>query len=477
VAWSWELDPGYADTVGDRPAADSAVILSAVHLIDLPPAQTRQLPDIRLDHAIGSWQAALRPYRAERERAGKPGGAIHPPPEWARLPHSWYQIQLSSSAGERRLRFEDLPELARQCKDNGVSVLHVIGWNDGGQDRGNPSHDPDPDLGGAGSLSSAIARCQDLGVRVVLFTKFTWADRSTDRFRSELCRSAVRDPYGDYYVGPAYQYLTPHQLLDVTPRRLIPMCFLDEHYLRICEQEFDKVLATGADGMLFDEAMHHTPALVCYDAGHGHAPGSSVYAGDAVLAQRLSSRIPPGREFLFGAETIYEQLQPFYHLSYIRSHYTDHVPLHRFVSPRLRMLTTVSGFDDRNQINQALTYGYLLCYEPYHFKGMLADMPLTTAYGRRAEELRLELADVLWDGTYLGDAPLAAQPTARPREIASATWVSASGARVYLVANYGVAPVSVRIAAEVTESRTVETSWQQAAPDITIPPRSLSLVR
>ena len=35
---------------------------------------------------------------------------------------------------------------------------------------------------------------------------------------------AIRNPRGDYYTGPAYEYLTPHQLLGVTSRRLIPMC-------------------------------------------------------------------------------------------------------------------------------------------------------------------------------------------------------------------------------------------------------------
>lgn len=471
VVWSWELDPGYADTIGDRAPSDATLTFSAVHLLDLAPGQQQELTGIRFDHAHGGWQAALAPYRASRPDVP---AAIHPAPGWASGPHSWYQVQLSSSAGERRYRFSDLPELARQCRDAGVAVLHVIGWNDGGQDRGNPSHDADPRLGGAAGLRSAIAECQALGVRVVLFSKFTWADESTEWFRDELHRSAIRNPYGDYYPGPAYEYLTPHQLLGVSPRRLIPMCFLHEDYLRVCEREFDKIVATGADGMLFDEAFHHGPALLCYDISHGHRAGASVFPGDPVLAGRLSARLPTGREdFLFAAETVYEGLQPSYHLSYIRSHYPDHVPLTRYVTPRLRMLTTVSGFDDRNQINQALAYGYLICYEPFHFKGALTAMPLTTGYGRQADDLRRELSGWLWDGQYQGDAPADADEG----RFASATWTDEAGLPMYLIANYETRPLAVRLDAPVSEARTVETPWRPATTPLTIASRTLCLVR
>ncbi len=477
VGWSWELDPGYGDTVGDRVPSDAAVTFSAVHLLDLEPHQSRELAEIRFDHASGGWQAALAPYRQRLQASLAQGATAHPEPDWASVPHSWYQAQLNSSAGERRYRFSDLPGLARQCADAEVAVLHVIGWNDGGQDRNNPSHDADPALGGTAELQSAIAACQAMGVRVVLFSKFNWADQSTERFRTDLHASAVRNPFGDYYSGPAYQYLSPHQLLDVNPRRLIPMCFLHESYLQTCEQEFDKIVATGADGMLFDEAFHHGPALLCYDTTHGHRAGAPIYPGDSVLARRLAARLPAGREdFLFAGETLYEQQQRWYHLSYIRSHYQDHVPLSRYVSPGLRMLTTVSGFDDRNQINQALVLGYLLCYEPFHFKGQLTDMPLTVAYGRQADWLRRELADVLWDGTYLGDAPVEAEP-ALASQLASATWVSGTGAAMHLIANYDTGPVTVRIGAPASASRTVETPWQPAGSEITIPGRSLGLVR
>ncbi len=478
VGWMWELEPGYADTIGDQvpwpecAAPAGELRFSAVHLLDLAPGGQRELATVQLSHAAGDWPEALAAYREHRAEVVQAS-----PPAWAAMPHSWYQIGLNSPVGERRYNFADLPTLARECADAGVAVLHVIGWNTGGQDRNNPCHDPDPALGGAAGLAEAIAACQAIGVRVVLFTKFTWADQATERFTTELHRSAVRDPYGDYYRLPGYQYLTPHQLLDVNTRRLIPMCFLHEEYLRACEREFDKVVATGADGMLFDETMHHTPALLCYATDHGHAPGASVYGADSLLAQRLRARLPENRsDFLFAGETVYEDLQPSYQVSYIRSHYVDHQPLTRYVNPRLRMMTTVSGFDDRNQINQALLYGYLLCYEPRHFKGRLADFPSTVEYGTVAERLRTELAEYLWHGTFERSGVLATTDAAA-LPVRTARWRHASdGSTLLALANYNRTPAVV-VVDDVAEVRGIDGPWRQVGDELVVPPRGLLLVR
>lgn len=468
TSWMWELEPGYRDTVGDTVDDDAHLVFSAVHLLDLAPGSAGELAPIRLDHAVGGWQQSTAPLR-ELRSSRRP--AVTAVPRWADRAQPWYQVGLNTSAGDRRYTFADLPELATECRDAGVPIMHVIGWNTGGQDANNPAHDPDPALGGSDGLAAAIVECHDLGIRVVLFAKFTWADQGTAGFRDEHSASAIRNPRGDYYTGPAYEYLTPHQLLGVTSRRLIPMCYLDERYLRTCEREFDKIVATGADGMLFDETMHHGGALACYATDHGHEPGASAFAADLTLAERLRRRAPA--DFLFVGETVYESLQPGYQISYVRSHYLDHVPLTRFVNPGLRMMTTVSGFEDRNQVNQALVYGYSLCYEPRHFKGPLGDLARTVRYGRAAEAVRGELADVLWDGTYLGDAPVAAAgPDA---VIASATWRSADGELLHLVANYAEHDVEVRLDVEVGAGRTVETPWQPAGPAFTVPARSLHL--
>jgi hypothetical protein len=68
--------------------------------------------------------------------------------------------------------------------------------------------------------------------------------------------------------------------------------------------------------------------------------------------------------------------------------------------PDGQIMTTIVGFNERNMINQALMYRYILSYEPYFFKGRLDDFPLTLAYGKQMDALRTELRDYFWDGEF-----------------------------------------------------------------------------
>ncbi len=243
-----------------------ATRFAAVHVPYIQPGETRSLTPVALEAYQGGWQQGVDIYKSWRE-----GWMQTPPlPEWVREPHAWQQVHINSPEDELRMRFTDLVQLGEECAKHGVKAIQLVGWNDGGQDQGNPSHDPDPRLGTFEELKQAIADIQALGVKLILFAKFTWADRATEWFRTDLVRQAIKDPYGDFYHYGGYMYQTATQLLDINTKRLIPMCFLSEEYLDICDAEFQKMVDLGADGILFDECLHHTPALLCFDTDHGH---------------------------------------------------------------------------------------------------------------------------------------------------------------------------------------------------------------
>ena len=322
-------------------------------------------------------------------------------PEWAREPHSWQQIHINSPEDELRVPFTELVHIGEECARHGVKAIQLVGWNDGGQDQGNPSHDPDPRLGTFEELKQAIADIQALGVKMILFAKFTWADRATERFRNELVRYAVKDPYGDYYHYMGYQYQTATQLLDINTKRLVPMCFQSEDYLRVCDEEFRKTVELGADGILFDECLHHSPTLLCFDPDHGHRHGAPTYANDRKLIENFSKiALPVRRDFLFAGEACYDWEMEAYHLSYHRSENLEHIPLSRYMLPHAPFMTAVTGFDDRSMVNQCLLYRYIISYEPYNFKGRLDDYPATMAYGKQMDALRTELRQYFWDGEF-----------------------------------------------------------------------------
>ena len=60
----------------------------------------------------------------------------------------------------------------------------------------------------------------------------------------------------------------------------------------------------------------------------------------------------------------------------------------------------VSGFDDREQLNNMLLNRVIIQYEPFLYKGHLRDFPLTMAYGKKIDDLRRKYKAWLWDGTF-----------------------------------------------------------------------------
>ena len=405
IAWHTELWPGHESWLDQRvprrreiAGRDVATRFAAVQLPHVLPGERRDLVPVAMEAYRGTWHAGADIYRRWRDSWMTPALL----PGWARDPHAWQQVQVNSSEDRFAVSsYRDLVEVGASCARNGVRAIQVTGWNDGGQDQGNPSHDHDPRLGTWEDLAAAIREIRAMGVKVILFSKFTWADAATPRYREELRRLAIVDAFGAPYQHGGYAYDTATTLLGINRKRLIPMCFLAEDWLRVCEEEFAKVLALGADGTLCDECQHHSPALQCFGTDHGHAPGASVYGNDDELIRRFraqSDTVSP--EFLYAGEDPYDWQYASYAHAYIRSEYADHVPLLRYLSPHASIMTAVPGFDDRNLVNQSLLYRYVMSYEPLFFKGRLEDIPDTVAYGRRMDALRTELRDWFWDGEF-----------------------------------------------------------------------------
>ncbi len=483
VAWHCELRPGYGEAMDARvPETDEIagkpvhIRFAPVHMCCLAPGNAVDLTPVALEAFTGGWQKGVDCY-GRRRAAFSPTAEA---PRWMKEPHAWLQLHVNSPEDELRMRFTELPRVAEECVKYGVRAIQLVGWNDGGQDQGNPSHDPDPRLGTREELREAIREIRAMGIKLILFVKFTWADRGTERFRKDLVRLAVKDPYGDYYMHGGYEYQTPAQLLGINTKRLIPMCFGSEEYLDLCCREFQKVLELEPDGILFDECCHHGPALLCFDPSHGHRIGWPVYANDLELVRRF--RAVPGLpgDFLIAGEALYDREFEGYQLSYFRSRGRGHIPFARYLRPRGEIMTAVSGFCDRNMINQCLMDRYIISYEPYNFKGWLHDFPDTVAYGRKMDALRTACRDYLWDGTYrdtLGASVVTEDGTSWS---SYARFEREDGRSALVAVNYGDEPVTVTASLEsgtLSRWRTVDDeTWHEGAGKIPIPPRSAVLV-
>ena len=399
---TFELKPGWCDDSGRVPATDSIggkpshTEYSCVHFAFVNPRESATLKPVIFQSYTGDWQKGADIYKSWR----KSWARKVPFPDWAKKVHSWRQLHINSSEDYPRCTYKELVGYAKECAKYRVSAIQLTGWNRGGQDRGNPSHDTDPRLGTWDDLKNAISECKKIGVHIILFSKYTWADESQPWFKNELIKFAAKDPYGNYYKHGGYQYQTAVQLAGINMRSLIPMCQLSPEWREIADNEFNKTIDLGADGMLYDECQHHGPCIYCFDPNHGHHVPADLYSGDILLEAGFRKIMQQKKtEFVFAGEGLRDLQFRNYNISYLRIG-ADHVPMQRYVAPDASFMIAVNEYNDRHPINQALLYRYIISYEPRYFKGHLDEFPLTVHYGEKVDALREKYSDFLWDGEF-----------------------------------------------------------------------------
>ena len=433
--FTFEQHPGTIDWVTQTvPRADEISGLPVhlefrtCHFLFAHPGTEVELAPIVLHPYDGDWHAGLDVYRQWRATwFGKPKT-----PAWALDIHSWLQLQIDGAEQDYRVPYRDLVKYGEECADNGVTAIQLVGWNHGGQDGGDPSLDTDPALGTWQELRDAIAKIQARGVHMILFGKPIFADMSTEYYKKELHKYEAVDMWGNKYESNGYSYTTPTQLAGINNRRRAIMDVCSPAYRDIATREFEKTLALGAAGWLFDEVMQHNGVLYNFGAGHGYTPPGYLFSGDIPLVRQFraaADKVNP--DFLFSGEGPGDWLMPYYTLGYYRIGPDTRHAL-RYIDPHAPLMAAVRGFDARDEINLTLAYRYIISYEPYNFKGHVTDFPLTLAYGKRVDALRRRYREYLWDAEFRDT--LGAGVTANGNHRYS-VFVAKSGKRAVVVIN------------------------------------------
>jgi hypothetical protein len=287
-----------------------------------------------------------------------------------------------------------------ECAANGVGAIQLVGWHHGGQDRGDPALDTDPGLGTWQELHDAIAQIQAKNVKMILFGKPIWADRTTDFYKSELYKYECTDPFGIPYQQGGYSYNTPTQLAGINNRRRSIMDVNCQAYRDIATHEFEKILKLGAEGWLFDEVCHHGGALYNFSPDHGYTAPGYIYAGDNPMAAQFratADKVNPN--FIFAGEGPQDWLMQYYPVSYFRIDAQSR-PVCRYLDSQAPLMVAATGIDDREMLNLILAYRYIVSYEPYNFKGHVTDFPMTLAYGKKIDALRRKYKAWIWDAEF-----------------------------------------------------------------------------
>ena len=145
AGFQFQLEPGYADSL--MSAAEDATLrkdssritLQVVQFLFAAPGQRKTSSPILLQPYKGSWHAGADIYKEWRKTWFTPPAS----PAWVKDVHSWQQIQINSSEDLLLFPYKKLVDYGKDCAKHGVKAIQLTGWNRGGQDRGNPSHDTD----------------------------------------------------------------------------------------------------------------------------------------------------------------------------------------------------------------------------------------------------------------------------------------------------------------------------------------------
>jgi hypothetical protein len=421
----------------------------------------------------GDWHAGIDLYKEWRDTWFKRPNL----PDWAKDVHSWTMLRMNTPEEDYTISYKKFVEYGEEYAKYGVKAVQLIGWNIGGQDRDDPSQDTDPNLGTWQEFHDAIAKTQSLGVNVILFAKLNWADLTTKWYRDELYKYEAKDPYGIRYEHGGYNYVTPTQLAGINTRRRAVMDFQDPAYREIATKEFQKILALGSTGWLWDEICHHSTTIYNFAPGHGYVPPGYIYAGDLPLSAELraaADKVSP--DFIFGGEGPQDWLMQYFPVSEAGVSAT---PICQYLdTAHSLILAGVSGFDDREQLNNILLNRCVIQYEPFLYKGHLHDFPLTMAYGQKIDDLRRKYKACLWDGAFRDT--LGANVSADGQHRYS-VFVAADGKRAVVVVNPSSdAAITVKVALPNAGNLAVATPEQPEAQltsgTLRIPARSAIVV-
>jgi len=191
--WGWDGDNAWNN--GQSVWAKRDEITSKLRLMwaaktDIKPGATWESAEFVLTPHMGGWARGIEPYRnwvrsniAQRK---------YPMPTHVKEGLGFRTIWMSTGAYPNDpskatftiWKFKDMPKLAKEAKEHGLTEMVLWMWNQGLQ---LPITPPFPQLGTEQDLSDAIAECKKIGVNVNLFISlYSLANPSAPRYEVKV---------------------------------------------------------------------------------------------------------------------------------------------------------------------------------------------------------------------------------------------------------------------------------------------------
>jgi len=231
------------------------------------PGESMVTASVVLRPYAGPWHTAADRYRESAVTWYRPV----PRPDWVSRIGGWQLVILKQQNGEIHWPYTDLDKLIKLGQENGLDVLGLFGWTEGGHDRRYPIYRPDPAMGGEDALRQGIEAAHAAGQKVILYTNgqlrdilCEWHD---DHGMASAALSERGDPFGESWV----------KYRDAPPRRMTYGCQSSPLWADTLLAMAKQVAGLGADGLIFDQ-LGSCPPPFCFSDAHGHAKPSQATA-------------------------------------------------------------------------------------------------------------------------------------------------------------------------------------------------------
>ncbi len=482
--------------------ADASVVPGAIELsFGLLPfckhGETWQSAPVVIRPYSGPWHEAAARYRRWADTWYRPIRS----PEWLRTATGWQLVILKQQNGEIHWPYADIDRLIELGKENGLNMLGLFGWTDGGHDRRYPIYEPDQAMGGEHALRRAIRRAHDAGQRVILYTNGQLLDMQTEWYAEFGPQTAAVSERGEPFGETWAKYK------DGAPRPMAYAC-------QSCGTWSDKLLdlakrvqSLGADGIIFDQLGSCHPML-CFSERHGHAkPTQAIGPGVAATLARVQRELHAiAPDFIVMVEHVTDGINQIVDLTHgcgvgFCPSPSGFPELLRFTFPEiLATQRHPTPAMDRNTANWACLYGFAheveYRYWPdrlyiehgavpaagdYERVGSPPDVATmrrlapreSAAYLRAVAEFEQRHADLLRDGRFRDVLGFAIDnPAVQAKAYAATTDLGV------LVWNPTATPQPVRVTVENAQFAAADAPGEeQVDPSTPLPPESMRLLR
>lgn len=406
-------DASFQNTLHHLRSSDDGIRALLVKYPFIKRGESKRIEGFALAPVKGDWHEAAKVYR---KWAGSWFKAPQPP-QWIRDFNGWQRLIMRHQYGETFFRYSDLPAMHADGAKAGIDCTLLFAWWNAGMDAGYPDYAADGSQGGFKALKDGIGEVRKQGGKVILYFNGHLIDKSTDFYKSTGYRISIKDAAGIEHTETYNFGGAGTALYQFGNRFFSTACFSCKEWIGVLKSCIDTAVALDVDGVFFDVLGYKL--WPCSDPSHGHpVPDMNGFETKAKVIEELyayAKSKKPG--IVFGTEWPSDRLAPhvdFFHSLGCYGKSGNGVDEHlaewfRYCFPEIpftdRMIRDDKG-DFKRRVNHAIQIGLKSDVEIFRCRATIAAAPQYAEYLAKANVLRQELKEFIFNGQFIDDTGL-----------------------------------------------------------------------